>query len=80
MRAINRPHVAVTNRGRLRGVDLVVAEALDEGGAPGEASAEEAQHRCGKRMMDMSLGRHWDVIGDSHLARRQTLEGPRSGT
>ena len=65
MRAINRPHVAVTNRGRLRGVDLVVAEALDEGGAPGEASAEKAQHRCGKRMMDMSLGRHWDVIGTS---------------
>ena len=88
MHAINRPHIAVTHRGRLRGVELVVAEALDEGGAPREASAEEAEHRCGKRAMDMSLEHHQDVIrrssaghqGDFHLARRQTLEGPRSGT
>jgi hypothetical protein len=110
MHAINRPHIAVTHRGRLGGVELVVAEALDEGGAPREASAEEAEHRCGKRAMGMSLEHHHDVIrrssgghqevirrssgghqevisrlsaghqGDFHLARRQTLEGPRSGT
>jgi hypothetical protein len=77
----------------------MVAEALDEGGAPREASAEEAENRCGKRAMGMSLEHHHDVIttssgdhqevirrssaghqGDFHLARRQTLEGPRSGT
>jgi hypothetical protein len=53
------------HRGRLRGVDLVVAEALDEGGAPGEAIAEEAQHRCGKEGGGQSLGRPWDVLGTS---------------
>jgi hypothetical protein len=73
MHAINRPHIAVTHRGRLRGVELVVAEALDEGGAPREASAEEAENRCGKRAMDMSLEHHHDVITTSSQNHQEVI-------
>jgi hypothetical protein len=57
----------------------MVAEALDEGGAPREASAEEAENRCGKRAMGMSLEHHHDVITTSSGDHQEVIRRSSAG-